>query len=145
MYAVIGKNKEAVDESKQCLRLLKIKVPRSGLAMKLGILIQLLKLRRKLRNKPASWLLTLPEEKSEKGILIFRTISNSTTPAYFFQREYWVILQLIGANYSIKFGNSEYSAFCYANYGILAIALFRNYSFSQSLVDVLFKMNDQYY
>jgi predicted ATPase/class 3 adenylate cyclase len=145
LYTVIGKNKEAVDVSKQCLRLLNIRIPRSSLGTRVGILFQLLKVKRRFRKKSPSWLLSLPGVRSEQGKLIFRTISNSTNPAYFYDREYWTILQLIGTNYSIKTGNSEYSAFCYACYGILEIALFRNYSFAQKLRDVLFKLNDQYY
>ncbi|HET9826600.1 MAG TPA: AAA family ATPase, partial [Chitinophagaceae bacterium] len=145
LYTVIGKNKEAVSVSKRCLRLLKIRIPHSPIAMKAGILVQLLKVKWMLRRKSPSWLLSLREVKSEEGKLIFRTISNSTTPAYFYDRDYFALLQLIGTNYSIKIGNSEYSAFCYACYGILEIALFRNYSFAQKLLGVLFKLNDQYY
>jgi len=145
LYTVIGKNKEAVDVSKQCLGLLKIRVPRSPMGLKLGILTGLLKARWKLRGKHPSWLLSLPSLKSEHGKLIFRTISNSTNPAYFHDREYWAFLQLTGTNYSIKNGNCEYSAFCYACYAILANALFRKYRYAYEFCDVLLKMNDQYF
>lgn len=115
--AAANRMREAFDLGKEALTALGVKLPKKG--SNFTLLKEILKLRFYLRGKKIEDLLSLSPLKDKKKLAIARLFMECVEPCYVVEPKYLPVIILRLLVLSLKFGNSAYSAYAYASYGLI--------------------------
>jgi predicted ATPase/signal transduction histidine kinase len=116
---------------------LKIKIKPSSL----DILINLLKVLFLLRKYQISDLAKLPKMHHPSQLAKINLLMNLTGPAYQFNQNLFTLVIIKMVELSLKYGNSEFSPYAYAAYGIIAGSGLNKYGQGFALAQVAEQMN----
>ena len=144
-YVTLGDYEKALKVSRECLSLLGIKIPKSSMGKIFVGIYELLKAKYLLRNKKPADLINLPEVSTEKDFLLGSVLSQTVTPAYFFDLLFYMDLILVMTNFSIKKGNSITSPHAFVSYGVLCIHMFKKYNYGYEFGKVALQINQKYH
>ena len=119
IFACIAQNQslEGIRIGLHILRQLGIKLPEKP--GKLRILYKLLSLKLSLIGKSIENLINLPEMKDLHKLAIIRILSGIGSSAYYAVPELFPLIVLSAVKLSVKYGNSIYSPYTYAGFGII--------------------------
>jgi len=117
IVAVVDETDNVIKLAEKALNLLGFKIPESK--NKLNILKELLKIKVKLLGKDTDFILNLPKLKSEKDLEIAKILMELSVTLYLISPEYFALIILKLMDFSLKKGNSIYSPYAYAFYGVL--------------------------
>ncbi len=95
---------------------------------KMLLLLAFIKVKFSLKNKNPHELINLPFINDTLKLLQIEILGNLLAPAYFHDKTLFVYLILKMINVSIKYGNSEFSYFCYVTYGLILSGKFGKYN-----------------
>lgn len=144
MYQIRGRAYEAVEIGLKAIRLLGMKL--SITPGKISNLIEIIKAKVSLRNKKTKDLIHLPEIQKKEIQAIMESLSIIGPSAVFLSKDLQAYISLKMLNLTLKYGNSEFSAFIYAVYGYILCGAFENYQsgyeFGESGLKLLEKSND---
>jgi predicted ATPase/serine phosphatase RsbU (regulator of sigma subunit) len=120
---------KAIELGRKALALLGVNLPEKSNPFIL--IIELMKasrmVKRLVKNKNADSLLELPHVSDHVKLAVSQILMSITTPAYISNPDYYPLIALKLLNYTLKNGNSAYSAFAYVVYGLILISTFGKY------------------
>ena len=144
MYQIRGRASEAVEIGLKAIQLMGMKLPPSP--GKVSNIIEIIKARISLRNKKKQDLINLPEMQKKEIRVIMESLSIIGPSAVFLSKDLQAYISLKMLNLTLKYGNSEFSAFIYAVYGYILCGAFESYrsgyEFGKSGLKFLEKSND---
>lgn len=128
-YTAQGRFLEAVDTAVSALKLTGITFPRKP--NKLSILVSYIKTRLYFKGRSIEDLETQPTISNEVMKAAQRIIANVGSAAYFARQDLFPLFILKAFTILLRFGNSEFSAFVTASYGLLVSAGLKQYGLSE--------------
>lgn len=126
IFASMAQNQllEAIRTGLHVLRQLGVKMPEKP--GKLRILYELLFVKLSLMGKSVENLINLPEMKDPTKLVILQILSGIATPTYTTSPELVPLINFNGVRSSVKYGNSIYSPYFYAIFGLIHCGILRD-------------------
>jgi len=129
---------DAIEQGLIILEQLGVKFPKKP--AQVHALLGVLKMKLFLLNKPIEYLEKLPTIQSKHQAAIMRLMTILATPAYGSKPELFPLISFLGVKNSVKYGNSEYSSFSYATYGMIQTGILGDielgYAFGRLAIDI---------
>ncbi len=142
MLASLAKHEEALSIGLSGLKLLGISLaPDAGIP---AVLKRLAGLKMRLYRKGIDSLLTLPETKDPRRLLILEMLMNLSLSAYFCRPYFATYLALQIFTLTLEWGNSRVSPFAYVIYGSALCAIFKDYQAGFRFGDLALKANRRF-
>ena len=145
IQAYIAQNKplEALKMAIMVMKLLGIKFPENP--GKLRSLLDLLRTKLLLIGKRIDQLVYLPRSTAPDQLTVMRIMAITGSPAYYALPNLVPLLAFKGINFSVKYGNTSFSAFVYAGYGLILCGFLGDiesgYQFGKLALSVLERFN----
>jgi len=142
LYENTQRHVQAIDMAKKGLSHLGIQLPVDP--SQAEVMLQLVKVKLKLRGKTIDSLYSNPEMSDPAIKLAMRILMNIWGPAYLLQKQnllVYFILKMV--NYSITYGNSIESALAYAFYGYVLSAQLKDYSVGYEFSRLGIRLNEK--
>ena len=112
---------------------------------KARIIYELLSLKTFLRSKMIEDLIDLPEMKDPQKLAIMRILTGIATSAYYADPELLPLVIFDTVRFSVKYGNSIYSPYAYAGYGMIHCGILGDipagYKWGRLALDLVDKLN----
>jgi predicted ATPase/class 3 adenylate cyclase len=97
-----------------------------------------------LSNKTIQDLYQLPVMTDPKWIAVMNILISLAAPTYFTNIKVWMLIVVKMVNCSLKYGNSYFSSFAYAAYGLLTGSAFGDYQTGYELGQLSLSVNEKF-
>lgn len=104
------------------------------------LLKEIMSIKLKLAAKNVESLLDLPKMTNQRAKKIISLLANLTPPASLINPQLFSYILLKMTSISLEYGNTDYSAFAYACYGIVCVSIFGEYETAARLKEVALKL-----
>lgn len=142
LYTNIGKTKEAFELGIQSLSLFKINLTKTDI--KKAIQREFSRIQFQLAGKTLDDIYNLPEMVNKNSRAIMNILMSLAAPAYFINLDLGILLMLKMMNRSLRYGNTEVSAFAYSAYGLIIGSGFGNYQSGYEFGQLAFQVNKKF-
>ena len=144
-YVSLGNYEKALKVSRECLALLGVRIPKTTVGKGLMAGYKLLKVRYLMRKVSPQDLVNLPEVSTQKDILLGNVLSQTVSPAYFFDLLFYMVLILEMTDFSLKKGNSISSPHAIISYAVLNNHIFQKYRYAEALGNAALEISNNYH
>jgi len=130
-YTQLSRHHEAIEQGIKALKILGISIPFKPSQGRL--ILEVMKTRWLLWKNRKKDLATLPRLKEPRLKAIIAMLSSISPPANLANVDLFALIQLIISQYSLRYGNTEFSPMAYACYGIILGSGLHNYKAAYDL------------
>ncbi|NOY70032.1 MAG: AAA family ATPase [Deltaproteobacteria bacterium] len=142
MAAGMANHEEALENGLAALSLLGMRLPaRAG---KISVLKAIMGAGARLLNRDIDGLLDIPAIDDRRIVLAVDILANLCFSAFLCSPYLAIVASLKVLSYTLKFGNSEASAFGYMVYGASLCAIFKNFSAGSRFAKLAFSVNEKF-
>lgn len=140
---MMGTHFESIDYGVKTIKQLGINIP--SRANKLTVLKEFIKFKYHLRGKKYKQILTLPENKNKKMLLVTGLVYDLLNPSYMVSNDLYNSYALIASSIAVKYGNSKYSAYCYSTLSLLFGGVYKQFNTAEEIGMMAVKLGEKFY